>query len=87
MISLLFGRMEHHAMQSRGSEEIISKIKGIELLNQMKLVNPRLSVDEIDRLIKRLNKKTEANGIKLRMVENHFNTFMPSKIMIVGDEK
>jgi len=74
-------------MQSRGSEEIISKIKGIELLNQMKLVNPRLSVDEIDRLIKRLNKKTEANGIKLRMVENHFNTFMPSKIMIVGDEK
>jgi predicted nucleic acid-binding protein len=33
---------------------IISKVKGIELLKQMKMVNPRLPMDEIDKLIRRL---------------------------------
>jgi hypothetical protein len=33
---------------------IISKVKGIELLKQMKLVNPWLPMDEIDKLIRRL---------------------------------
>lgn len=61
--STLRKEAEAHGLEVRGSiwvikqlieDEIISKIKGIELLNQMKLVNPRLPLDEIDRLIKRI---------------------------------
>lgn len=33
---------------------IVTKVKGLELLKQMKIVNPRLPVDEIDKLMKRL---------------------------------
>jgi predicted nucleic acid-binding protein len=54
---------EGHGLEVRGSiwvinelisNGIISKTKGIELLKHMKLVNPRLPVEEIDKLIKRL---------------------------------
>jgi len=33
---------------------IVTRVKGLELLKQMKLVNPRLPMEEIDKLIKRL---------------------------------
>jgi predicted nucleic acid-binding protein len=54
---------EDHGVEVRGSiwvinelisNQIITVTKGIELLKQIKLVNPRLPMDEIDKLIKRL---------------------------------
>ena len=54
---------EDHGVEVRGSiwvvkqlieTEIVTKVKGVELLKQMKLVNPRLPVEEIDKLIRRL---------------------------------
>jgi len=61
--STLRKEAEGHGLEVRGSiwviiqlieTGIITKTKGIELLKQMKLVNPRLPMDEIDKLIKRL---------------------------------
>lgn len=54
---------EVHGLEVHGSiwvinqlieNELVSQGKGIELFKQMKLVNPRLPMEEIERLIKRL---------------------------------
>jgi predicted nucleic acid-binding protein len=60
--STLRKEAESHGLEVRGSIWVITQLinqvivtsdKGIELLKQMKLVNPRLPSDEIDKLIKR----------------------------------
>lgn len=60
--NLLRKEAERHGLEVRGSiwvinqlieKSIVSNEKGVELLKQMKLVNPRLPSEEIDKLIKR----------------------------------